>query len=160
LGELGVTFDVLTRGMKWNLSTRDTLSELSDHDAWIIITEMDPSVVPPHLRETWEMIDRRARSAAANYASINLTLKYFDLLNRVFPGALRGTVHPKKDQFAIPLSDGLYPWNGVATVTVGETLPTEVKTVAYYEMGAEEVDLVRLDMSGAPLYFARHDSTK
>lgn len=154
-GELGMTFDVLARGMKWNLSTRDTLRDLTDHDAWIVITEMDRSAVPLHLREIWETIERRARNAAVRYASLNLTLKYFDFLNRVFPGALRGTVHPKKDQFAIPLSDGLYPWNGVATVSSGETV-TEVRTIAFYEMGSEEVDLVRLDTSGAPLYFARH----
>jgi pyoverdine/dityrosine biosynthesis protein Dit1 len=155
--ELGTTFNVLARGMKWNLSTRDSLRELNDHDAWTVITEMDVQAVSPKLRDLWEAVDKRARNAAVEYASLNLTLKYFNLLARVFPGALRGTVHPKKDQFAIPLSGGLYPWNGVATVPATEPVSTDVRTVALHELSESEVDLVRLDMSGAPLYFALRD---
>jgi pyoverdine/dityrosine biosynthesis protein Dit1 len=156
-GELGETFHVLARGMKWNLSTREALADLRDQDAWVVITEMDRALIPEHLRERWEEIDRRARRAAVEYAAVNLTLKYFDLLNRVFPGALRGTVHPKSGQFAIPLADGLYPWNGVATIPAGHGISTDVKTMAFHDLGGTDVDLVRLDTSGAPLYFARHD---
>ncbi len=151
--QVGGAFRVLLRGMKWNLNTRDSLSQLSDRDAWVVVTEMDREKVPTELRKDWEEIDERGQRAAIEYASVNLMLRYLDLLSRVFPGALRGTVHPKPGQFAIPLSGGLYPWNGVATVTRGQPSGPDVRTVALYELAGHKVELVRLDTSGELLYF-------
>jgi pyoverdine/dityrosine biosynthesis protein Dit1 len=151
--ELGDAFKVLMRGMKWNLSTRESLGHLCDTDAWTVVTEMRRDLVPDHLLREWLDIEERARNAAVRYAGVNLMLRYCDLLNRVFPGSLRGTVHPKPDQLAIPLEGKLYPWNGVALVGNDGPFGTDIKTVPFYELAGLSVELVRLDMTGDPLYY-------
>ena len=152
--EIGKAFRVLIRGMKWNLSTRDSLAHLKDdNDAWIVVTEMDKNLVPGHLIEDWQSIEKRARDAAVHYTGVNLMLRYCDLFNMVFPGSLRCTVHPKPGQLAIPLSGGLYPWNGVAVVRHDRPFGTDVRTMAFHDLAGINVEIVRLDMTGLPLYF-------
>jgi len=53
----------------------------------------------------------RARKCAINYLGINVTISWLNIYKTVFPFATRCTVHPKRDQIAIPMCEDL-PWNG------------------------------------------------
>ncbi|MET8267207.1 L-tyrosine/L-tryptophan isonitrile synthase family protein [Micromonospora arida] len=147
-------YQTLKRGMKWNLNTRESLRHRSDSEAWLILTEGDRRSIPPTLMSDWEAIEHRAEEAAEKYASTNIALRYHQLLERTFPGAIRATVHPKPQQFATPSRGSAYPWNGVAWVSGGQLYTNAVETRPLYDLARHEaVDVFRFDLTGEPLFF-------
>ncbi len=151
-GPLRASFEVLKRGMKWNLNTRDTLAHLDDEAAWMILNESEEMSVPEALRAEWQRVDVLAAEAAITYSSINLSLRQLNVLDTLFPGALRATVHPKRGQFALPLAGNVYPWNGVGFVSSEPAVLSTTSTRPLHELSDLDVELVRLDMTGEPLY--------
>lgn len=107
-------FNVLVRGMRSNVASRDLLGSVDPELAWDVLAADTAENLPPEAKPLWEEIQGRAIEAAVEYAAINLLLKHFDVLHRTFPDALRGTVHPKPGQIALPSHGSMYPWNGVA----------------------------------------------
>ena len=58
--------------------------ELDSMDTWTVFTTMDRSVVKPETQEDWRTLHDRARQAAVDYGSVNLMLRYTELLDYVF----------------------------------------------------------------------------
>ena len=105
-------FNTLVSGMKWNLENRCSLKDYDDETCWKIL-KYNKTELPLQYQEIWEITHQRAIKAAFEYASVNLMLHYTKLISLFFPNAIRATVHPKPNQFA--LSDGgAYAWNGIA----------------------------------------------
>jgi L-tyrosine isonitrile synthase len=152
-GECGEAFAVLKKGMKWNMNTRDRLAHLDDEAAWCVLTESHRHAVPTRLTGDWDSLDRDGAFAASSYAAVNLALKYFDLVNLVFPGAFRATVHPKPGQLAVPIVGGVYPWNGVGMSMTSQLSARSVETHPLHALPSQSFRLVRLDMTGEPLLF-------
>lgn len=123
-------FENLISGMKWNLNSRTLLSELNDHDAWIVITQKRENT-PPELQKKWDEYHSVATEAAITYAATNLMLKWTDLIRKFFPDAIRCTVHPKKGQFALAHS---YPWNGIAWSRAWPKSISDIQTLPYYKL--------------------------
>lgn len=107
------TFRILVSGMKWNLDTRLSLARIKDDICWSLLRD-DCKIIDQEYLDLWNELDARAIKAAFEYASINLMLGWYDLIRKFFPGCIRGTVHPKKGQFALSGSGKTFAWNGVA----------------------------------------------
>ena len=74
---------------------------------------------PDLIREMREAVAERARATAFAYMVLLVTLRRMDLIDRVFPDAVRGTVHPKLGQYSPRLvhpETTIAPWHGVALV--------------------------------------------
>ncbi len=152
-GQAAASFLTLKQGMKWNLRSREELANLSLRRAWDLLTSINPPDVAPSLRALWTDLDERAMDAAVDYAATNLTVRYLDLLQLVFPGTIRATVHPKKGQVALARAGSAYPWNGSAYVDDGDVGPSSIISLPAYQLAPQRLVLVRLDMTGEPLFF-------
>lgn len=131
LGELSTEHSVLVRGMKWNMNTRTMFVELDDHDC-LQIVDLPRADCSPQVFTAWDNMNERAVSAAFRYAATNLTMRYLNLIDVVFPRCIRGTVHAKQGQFALAASQGLYPWNGIPVV---DRLDCDYSGVRIMEVG-------------------------
>jgi pyoverdine/dityrosine biosynthesis protein Dit1 len=63
------------------------------------------------VNEFEEKVIERARKCAINYLGVNVTISWLNVYKAIFPFATRCTVHPKRDQIAVPMCQDL-PWNG------------------------------------------------
>jgi pyoverdine/dityrosine biosynthesis protein Dit1 len=66
-----------------------------------------------------EAVAERARATAFAYMVFLVTIRKLDVIDRVFPDAVRGTVHPKLGQYSPMLvhpETTIAPWHGVALV--------------------------------------------
>lgn len=127
------SFHILKQGMKWNINTNKTSSQFShvpDDIMWKIL-KCEKTDIPLKYRHEWEQMDGMADDAALQYAAINLTLKWTNLISLYFPEAIRCTVHPKKDQFAISLG---YAWNGIAWSKRWPESIVDIDTESYYRI--------------------------
>ena len=111
------TLRVLVRGMKWNVNIQDLTRELAWEDLWSVMNSETGEDLPANLRKVWNDITEFVAIHAIDYAAFNLTMKYYEVYRNLLPKSIRATVHPKKDQVAIPNSGEVYPWNGVAVRT-------------------------------------------
>jgi pyoverdine/dityrosine biosynthesis protein Dit1 len=69
------------------------------------------------VQEMRRAVHEQAYGTAFAYMCFLVTIRRLDLLGRRFPGALRGTVHPKEGQYSPYLvndSTKIVPWHGVA----------------------------------------------
>ncbi len=105
------SFDNLIRGMKWNLNSKKLLKSIP-RDICLKILKDDKESLPEEYHDIWNQYHIIAHESAIKYCSRNLMLRWTDLLRLYFPEAIRGTMHPKENQFA--LSADCFPWNGVA----------------------------------------------
>lgn len=143
-------FRFLIQGMKWNINSKGILKDLPDSDAWKIIKETR-SNIRNELYDTWDYYEQIALEAALEYASINLMLKWTDLIKKFFPEAIRCTVHPKKDQIALAMN---YAWNGIAW---SERWPTSLKDISTVSFSSLQkygrVKQVQFHSNGYPCFF-------
>lgn len=110
--EIKGIFSVLVSGMKWNLDNRTSLSEYKADVCWKIL-RWERDDIESQYQQIWDYTHQRAISAALEYASVNLMLRWTKLISLFFPDAIRATIHPKKNQFSLS-AGGAYAWNGVA----------------------------------------------
>lgn len=120
----------LVQGMKWNMNSRKILEQLSNEDAWKVIKD-DKRTIPTDLWSVWEDYHSLAIEAAIKYASVNLMLKWTNLLQLFFPEAIRCTVHPKKGQVALAMN---YAWNGIAWSEKWPKSFQDIRSVPYYKL--------------------------
>jgi pyoverdine/dityrosine biosynthesis protein Dit1/GNAT superfamily N-acetyltransferase len=138
-------FEALSKGMKWNLATRARFDDIEPLIRWRLLRDDEHSVDAAH-RQLWGLLDHEARTAALQYASVNLMLRWLDLIRRFFPNAVRGTIHPKPGQFALAGTGNTFPWNGVAWCDNWPTHTDDVRVRPYFTLA--ELDAVE------EMYFA------
>lgn len=145
------SFSVLTRGMMWNLSTREYETQYSREEIWHAVT--DTSLRRSGAFEE-EILDR-SRIAAFYYGAYNLALRWYNIPKRIFPNAIRATVHPKPGQIAIPSIGNVYPWNGVPIVHKGTFRANDITVSPWYELRKQGKNLLgHVERnSKAPLYY-------
>lgn len=145
-------FQGLVQGMKWNMNSRTLLKSFCDADAWCIIKGSQDDV-KEELLETWNWYHELAERAAVKYATINLMLKWTDLLHKFFPESIRCTVHPKKNQFALAMN---YAWNGVAWSEKWPINLKDISTVPFYTLEEHvKIKLVKLKSNNCPCFFTK-----
>lgn len=143
-------FRSLLQGMKWNMNSKDILKDLCDTDAWMVL-KFDRSTIGKELLEIWDTYEKMALDAALEYAAVNLMLKWTDLIKKFFPEAIRCTVHPKKDQFALAMN---YAWNGVAWSEKWPTNLKNISTVPFFDLRKyDRVKQVVFHSNGYPCFY-------
>ncbi len=148
-------FRSLVQGMKWNSESKHSLAQLSDPLCWSML-RMSEYQVPAEHRMLWHEIDARATEAALRYSATNLFLRWTNLIERFFPGSIRGTVHPKPGQFALAGSGGAYAWNGIAWSSRWPTTIDNVEVKPWYALAdISELKQVVFQHSGLPCFFTK-----
>ncbi len=148
---------VLTRGIRWNLSSRRFLKDWSRQDLWHALNQgnsLDSEELP---RDLAELISASARKVALEYASFNLASSWANVLGRVFPSAIRATVHPKAGQVAIPRCGDTYPWNGSALVVANKPRGFNVESHELFKLERSGVIPVYVDGSSEPFFYRSVD---
>jgi L-tyrosine isonitrile synthase len=91
---------------------------------------------PELIRAMRETVEERARATAFGYMVFLVTLRKLELIDRVFPDAVRGTVHPKLGQYSPLLvhpETTIAPWHGVALVRGDGRVNTVYESKLYEE---------------------------
>jgi L-tyrosine isonitrile synthase len=91
---------------------------------------------PELIRAMREAVAERASATAFAYMVFLVTLRRLDLIDRVFPDAVRGTVHPKLGQYSPMLvhpETTIAPWHGVALVRSDGRVNTVYESKLYEE---------------------------
>lgn len=146
--------NILARGMRWNLNTRKYQNNYSNDEIWGAIHQY--SAKSNHEKTLYDLMKHEGERAAIEYLAVNLSLKWLDVIYRFYPFALRATVHPKKDQIALPHRGNLFPWNGVATLPQSQPDMNLVETEEFYKVIQKgPVDEFVLFGSNAPFYYNR-----
>jgi hypothetical protein len=156
--ELGEAFAILTHGMRRNLATRHLAKDHAPSTIWEVLNADSANQVDAALRATWEELQERAVTAGVEYGAVNLMLRRLDLVNNVFPGSFRGTVHPKGGQVAVRSHGSGYPWNAVAFRRSETITPRMFESHPLYELAREgDLKCVYLQdySESAPLYLQR-----
>ena len=149
-------FEVLKRGMCQNLANRHLVDEVPEDQLWDLcmnINSVTPGIIDKGLIENQSHL---ASEAAISYATENMLIKRYNVMSKMFPSALRATVHPKKGQIAVPTLGSCFPWNGVSFVGKGEEpIPGNVKVKRFYELSKASPEIVRYNdlETGSPLYY-------
>ena len=139
-------FDDLVMGMRRNLNSRSLLNRVSDDDAWRIIHSPNPA-------DKKKPFEKASIDAAYKYAGINLAIKWLDLISAYFPGAIRGTVHPKAGQFSLAKTDGAYAWNGVAWSSSWPITIDDVKVLPFHALAKQREVRQVMFTSENPAFF-------
>lgn len=154
--EFMLAFNTLKKGMKWNMNSKSNVIMIDDIACWDIICS-ERSVVPSEYLKIWDEIDKRATEVALEYSAINLMLKNTSLIQCFFPDSIRGTVHPKPEQFGLAGSPS-YAWNGVAWSKKWPHTIDDFHVCAIKDLSNESVinQVVSLN-TGLPLFFTGSD---
>lgn len=145
-------FADLTAGMKRNINSKLVLADLEDDEARQMIYS---TVVPANsaLAERWYEFEALCEDAAYRYSAVNLSIRWLDVITSHFPGAIRGTVHPKPGQFALAGSGGAYAWNGVAVSNSWPRTIDDVKVSPFFAL-ADHSTVIRVSFDdGLPAFF-------
>jgi pyoverdine/dityrosine biosynthesis protein Dit1 len=134
ISEIDRAFSVLTRGMAWNLNTRDYLASENPEVLWNALKRVGRESPKQALDGE---LDERAREAALEYASFNLALRYHGLLETFIPHCVRATIHPKNGQVAVPRvgQSDAFPWNSVAIAHGGDPVDGLLRLDALHNYG-------------------------
>jgi len=136
-GKSAEAFWVLRRGMRQNLSTRFFENEVSEECLWKICnwSELDGDE-PDRVIELHELVGEKATEIAVAYAAENILIKRHDVLNKVFPGSIRTTIHAKPGQVAVPQIGTCFPWNGVAYMPEPNSpMASQLEVRRFHELG-------------------------
>lgn len=146
-------FDILVSGMKWNLESRSSLHTIPDDVCWKIL-RLNIDEVQTEYEEVWHEINARAINAAFEYASVNLMLKWTNLIFSFFPDAIRGTIHPKPGQFALAGPGSTYAWNGVAASKKWPKNIDDIKATPFMSLNSfSKINKVEFEGTGLPCFF-------
>ena len=153
--EISRAASVLTRGMQWNVNHKCLFQDLSWEDTWALLNAEVVAECPENLKATWHEINRLSQDAALGYAAFNLALKFHNAVSRVLPDSLRGTIHPKRGQIAVPRLGDEYPWNGVPVSSSAAVSSSTLSTSSLYRLGraGKELQPMYLDGQTAPFCY-------
>ena len=147
--------DTLINAVKWNHESKSLLDGFKAEDAWAILT-LGQADVPEHLRSTWSALHQTASISAVKYASVNLMLRWLDLVNLFFPEAIRCTIHAKPGQVCLARSGSAFPWNGVAWTEDWPTSIDDFEVRPFHSLGDfGPVRKVIIRALGNPYFFTR-----
>lgn len=116
--------NILARGLRQCFNTQKLLEEYDDNLVWhTLYQDVSDNYLNLEGKELYlyKTIKEESIKVALRYAAFNLAMKKLNVLNSLFPSSIRGTIHPKKGQIAMPFSSNIYPWNGVAVVKHNST---------------------------------------
>lgn len=97
---------------------------------------------------------KRAVHAAFEYTVLLTIMRRLDLVMTAFPDAIRGTVHPKPNQYSPIMRDAktvISPWHGTAIVRLDGSIVTEYEAIVFQEPERYKAWFVRGDE--APFYY-------
>ncbi|PPF14060.1 hypothetical protein C5C20_08410 [Rathayibacter rathayi] len=106
------------------------------------------------LQEASSITGERAEHTAFEYATLVTKLHELDLIGAAFPGAVRGTVHPKPGQYSPRIKDPatvINPWHGVAIETHDGRIVTRYEVQIYQDFERYEAVFIRGD--DAPFFY-------
>ena len=149
--EFMLQYNSLARGMRWNYNTRKFGSSLQDTAKWVQYGEncFDGKCSP--LPDS-NFIDE----VSARYAAVNLALRWHNVITAVLPTAMRGTMHPKPGQVALPKLGSCFPWNGIAVTESGGGSKLLVEVHSLAEANRRDLDLVaHATNSGNIIFYQR-----
>lgn len=153
------SFAILKQGMKWNYNSKRNNFDVDDATCWSILTS-NYDDVEESAKEAWIRFDEKASKMALHYAAVNLMLKRTNLIQLFFPEAIRGTVHPKLDQFALAGS-AAYAWNGVAWSDEWPQNIDDIRVRPYMEIiDSKQLIKVVLEHTNEPLFYMSSDYCK
>ncbi|QPK79303.1 L-tyrosine/L-tryptophan isonitrile synthase family protein [Corynebacterium lizhenjunii] len=78
----------------------------------------------------------RAEHAAYEYTVLLTVMRRLELVQRAFPHAIRGTVHPKPDQYSPIMRSAdtvVSPWHGTAILRLDGEIVTEYEAIIFQE---------------------------
>jgi pyoverdine/dityrosine biosynthesis protein Dit1 len=114
-------FLILTRGIKFNLNLCPYAEKYNlDFLGRCLNEDVNDEALSHEELDIRREINLKAKDAALKYISLHLAMKYLNIFGRVFPGALRATIHPKPGQIGIAKRGNVFPWNGVPLVSQAE----------------------------------------
>jgi pyoverdine/dityrosine biosynthesis protein Dit1/GNAT superfamily N-acetyltransferase len=150
------SFKALVSGMKWNLETRNSISDCSDEICWKIL-KFEKHEIEVNYQDKWQQVHNRATNAAFEYAAVNLMLRWTNLISLFFPDAIRGTIHPKPNQFALS-SGGTYAWNGVAFSKRWPKTIDDIRVVPFLSLAScENLKQVKFENSNLPCFYTESE---
>ena len=157
--KIRVAFSILKQGMKWNCNSKNNRIPVDDPACWsILCSSVDK--VDRSIQKMWKDFDDEAFRIAIRYAAVNLMLKKTSLIQMFFPEAIRGTVHPKKNQFALA-GNSSYAWNGVAWSDTWPKNIDYIKVRPYMDLpNSKPLNLVVLEHTHEPLFYTNADPLK
>jgi len=136
--EFNKTFQILVSAIKWNMNSRSYLDDLSDEECWEIVRSNRDKINEEYLK-IWDDFNDRAVESALEYVTVNLVLKWHNIIYKFFPDAIRGTVHPKPNQFSLTNSSNSFSWNGVATVKKWPINIDDIRVMPYMALEKETI---------------------
>ena len=150
-------FNILRQGMKWNLNSRNIINTDGDKECWNIICGKRDVIESECGLNTWDIIHKRGKDMAIEYAATNLMLRRTDLIRKFFPDAIRGTVHPKPGQFGLA-GNTTYAWNGIAWSNSWPESADDIKVKSYWQLSeCNSIKQVVLENRDMPLFFTATD---
>lgn len=105
---------VLARGMRKRMDLGAEVEGYGVESTWRALNEGWPDAeLSANEGELRRALTERSMDAAMKYVSFNLAMRRAGLYQKLFPEAIRATVHPKPGQVAIPRIGTADPWSGV-----------------------------------------------
>lgn len=150
-----VALESLIRGMRRNLNSAEECMELSWSEKITLIYHPEQIVVGSPLSSRSDQLTSRSKVAALEYAAVNVALRYHNLVSRQWGNPIRGTIHPKPGQVALPRSGSTYPWNGVGVLDRRSRFPGRIRSSALGELMRHNSEWVAGVLPGenAPAYY-------
>lgn len=150
--------ETLKRGMAWNYASDTIVRQygLSYKELWHVLSLHEGEPLPSKTRSAQRHMSELVRTAALAYASFNLAMRWQRTIERLFPQAIRATVHPKAGQLAIPRLGSVFPWNGVPVTTAEEPGPGSLQVMPLYQLLREQPRVrCHRDDQGRACYYSR-----
>ena len=140
-------FRILAHGMRANLNSKRYKASTEERINWLQSGERGDSDLPE--------LDQIAETAAF-YAAVNLALRWHDVVRQVIPTTIRGTMHPKPGQFALPKLGSCFPWNGVAIIDQQDRRKMNIEVHSLSEAQRRGMVLTaHADQAGNVIYYSR-----
>jgi pyoverdine/dityrosine biosynthesis protein Dit1 len=145
-------FSSLALGIRWNMNSKLLGGDHCDVAAWISSDKTHSEFPAGQKFSHPDDVDK----IAARYAAVNLALRWHNVVSTMLPTAIRGTMHPKPCQVALPRLGSCFPWNGVAIAEFGRGGQIDVQVHSLCEAQRRGLDLVgRVDNKGEIVYYER-----
>lgn len=149
LADVQSQLDALMYGMRWNYNNANGCTATVEQvKRWLLDGSCDPVDALPSPAEVMAI--------ASRYASLNLALRHHNVVGRMLPTAVRGTMHPKPGQIGLPKLGSCFPWNGVAVVDRRKAGMPSVEVHSLSELSRRGVEVTcRPSAAGVALYYER-----
>lgn len=102
----------------------------------------------------------RAEHAAYEYTVLLTIMRRLDLVPGAFPDAIRGTVHPKPNQYAPVMRNPdtvISPWHGTAIIRLDGSIVTEYEAIIY--QNPDRYKAWFIDGDEAPFFYEEIDAS-